>query len=73
MEEKAHIIFTHLGKEYAGYFNPVFGSGGNVWYLMVDNYYLGRLRLNDQGWFFDGKQFTELAEYFGEYLTAWYQ
>ena len=73
MEEKVPITFSYNGKEYRGKFDPVFGAGRNVWYLMINKYYSERLRLNDNGWFFDGNKFTELADDLGDYLTSWYQ
>lgn len=65
MEEKIPIKFEHQGKLYSGSLDPVFGAGGNTWYLMINKYYYGRLRRNDRGWFFDG-DFKDLADYFGE-------
>ena len=64
MEEKITIQFEHEGTQYSGSLDPVSGTGGNTWYLMINNRYYGRLRQNDRGWVFDG-EFKELAEYFG--------
>lgn len=73
MADKIPIQFEHNGKQYSGSFDPVFGAGGNTWYLMINQYYYGRLRLNDRGWVFDGDKFKDLAEYFGQYMIAWHQ
>jgi hypothetical protein len=37
---------------------------------MINNYYCGRLRVNERGWFFDGNKFNELADYFGKCVMA---
>ncbi len=71
MAEKIPITFEHGGKTYTGTFDAIFGAGNSVWYLMINKRYYGRLRICDFGWFFDGNQFNELADYFGEYMIAW--
>jgi hypothetical protein len=77
MLEKVPINFEQDGKTYRGDFTLVSGSGSTyVWYLMIDNYYCGRLRYHDW-WVFDPtpktESFVELTDYFGWYITAWYQ
>jgi hypothetical protein len=69
--DKIPIEFEHKGKRYSGSLDAICGAGGNTWYLMINNYYYGRLRVNERGWFFDGNMFNELADYFGEYMIAW--
>ena len=70
MEGSITIRFEHGGKEYSASLDPVCGAGGNTWYLMINKYYYGRLRYSERGWVFDGDQFKELAEFFGEYVTG---
>ena len=72
--EHIPINFEHEGKNYSGYFNKVAGAGSSsVWHLYDhNNYFLGKLRYTDH-WIFDGKKFTELANFFGDYVIAWYQ
>jgi hypothetical protein len=65
MEESIPIKFEHEGKQFSGSLDPVCGAGGNTWYLMINKYYYGRLRMSDRGWVFDG-DFKDLAQYFGE-------
>lgn len=73
--QKVPITFDHAGKQFTGTFDPVHGAGGNVFHLTIDNYYCGRLRYADK-WVFDptpkSEGFNELADYFGDYVTAWY-
>ena len=54
-------------------FQSVYGAGAGVWHLMIDDYYYGRLRMTDGRWFFDGNKhgMEDLADYFGDYVTAW--
>jgi hypothetical protein len=71
------ITFDHNGKTYAGHFSAVCGAGANVWHLIdAQNYYLGRLRITRDEWVFDTSsktgELSDLAEKFGEYLTASY-
>jgi hypothetical protein len=70
--DKIQIEFEHEGKRYSGSLDAISGAGGNTWYLMINQRYYGRLRVNERGWFFDGNMFNELADYFGEYMIAWY-
>ena len=73
------ISFEHTGKKFKGRFTKVSGAGDTgVWHLMDDkNFYLGRLRMVQNKWVFDPTPKTlelkELAEYFGEVVTAWYE
>ena len=72
------ISFEHAGKKYRGHFSQVSGAGdSSVWHLMDDkNYYLGQLRYTN-GWVFDPtpktNKLVELADFFGDYVTAWIQ
>ena len=70
------ITFEYKERVYSGYFNPVFGAGTDVWYLMINNFYCGRLRLTEHyGWVFDANDFRaeELTDFFGDYVMAWQQ
>jgi len=74
--EKVPIKFDHDGQHYDGHFAPVSGAGSSAtFHLMINNYYFGRLRMGPQGWVFDSNSglFAKLADYFGDYVTAWYQ
>jgi hypothetical protein len=73
--ENIPITFEFEGKQYAGSFQAVFGAGSDTWYLYVDNYYWGRLRLVNGDWFFDNnnksKGMESMAQYLGEVIIAW--
>lgn len=67
------IYFEHNGKRYSGYFSRVYGAAGeNVWQLLLNNYFVGNLRLTDD-WVFEGNSMSELADFFGDYIMAWYE
>ena len=60
--ERALISFEHKGKKYSGEFSSVAGAGSNqLWHLMIDNFYYGRLRYSDR-WVFDSNIMPEMAE-----------
>jgi hypothetical protein len=49
---------------------------GNVWHLNDSKcFYLGRLRQANGKWVFDAtpktQELAEMADFFGDYLTAW--
>lgn len=69
---KIPITFKLNGKEYRGTLDPVFGAGSNMWYLMVDKYYWGRLRLVGDKWYFDENKprVAHLVDYFGDVVIA---
>ena len=77
--DKAPISFKHRGKEFKAFFSEINGAGDTtVWYLDdVKGYYLGRLRLSHGEWVFDesrpADKLGELAQYFGDFITAWIQ
>lgn len=73
MADKIPITFEYAGEQFSGSLDAVFGAGGNTWYLMINKFYYGRLRINERGWFFDGKHFNELADFFGDYMIAWHE
>ncbi len=73
MPQNIPITFSHKNKTYHATLEQVHGAGNNVWHLMCNNYYLGRLRLSGTMWCFDEKEFHDLADFFGDYLIAWYQ
>lgn len=70
--DNAPISFEYRGKPYKGYFHPVHGAGAFVWQLLVNNYFMGNLRYTDR-WVFEGNTMAELGDFFGDYITAWYQ
>jgi hypothetical protein len=72
------ISFDCGGKKYIGHFTDIRGAAQEVWHLMDNkNYYLGRLRQANDQWVFDPTPKTgnlaEKAEFFGDYVRAWYQ
>lgn len=66
------ISFDYKGKHYAGFFAPVHGAGAKGWYLMIDNFYRGRLSFTDK-WIFTSQtgEMEDLTDFFGEYVTLW--
>lgn len=68
------ITFEHKGNRYTGYFQSVAGAGSSqIFHLMIDNYYYGRLRTSDRGWVFDSNSGMEdMAQLFGEHIKAFY-
>jgi hypothetical protein len=73
--EKIPVSFEFGGQTYRGTLQAVFGSGGETWFLYVDHFYWGRLRLVNDKWFFDtnnkSKGMESLADYFGDVIIAW--
>jgi hypothetical protein len=71
------ISFECNGKKYSGCeFSAVHGAGQNVWHLNDSKcFYLGRLRQANGKWVFDAtpktQELAEMADFFGDYLTAW--
>ena len=68
---KIPITFTHEGKEYSGTLDKVQGAGASqVFHLMIDKYYKGRLRRYNDKWVFDptpkNEWLKDFAELFGE-------
>jgi hypothetical protein len=75
--DKVPITFECNGKKYSGYFSEIHGAGSNVWHLNIDKYYSGSLQLSNDKWVFHAgpkdRELAELADFFGNYLTAWYE
>ncbi|RYE36336.1 MAG: hypothetical protein EOP48_29685 [Sphingobacteriales bacterium] len=68
MNNRVPLYFTHESGVTFGEFIQVSGAGSTeVFFLMVDDYYKGRLRFSNK-WIFDGAYET-LAEDFGLFLT----
>jgi hypothetical protein len=69
------ITFTFNGKTYAGHFDRVNGSGSNVkFHLTIGRMYYGQLFYTERYfWQFYGnvEGMETLADYFGQYVTAW--
>jgi hypothetical protein len=67
------ITFKHNGVTYKDcYFTRINRDESSFWHLYDnDNYYLGKLRFNDQ-WTFDADKrstgIDKLAEYFGDFV-----
>jgi hypothetical protein len=65
---KIPIAFDYQGKHYSGTLEQVAGAGTDVYHLMIDKFYYGRLRKANGAWVFDpanGSQMKELAGFFG--------
>jgi hypothetical protein len=61
------VTFTWKDKEHAGELKPVSGAG-NVYHLMIRNYYQGQLVRTSNGWQFSTQKngyIPELAAHFG--------
>ena len=69
---KVPIKFEHNGIAYSGNLSPVHGAGQHIWQLIANGYFLGNLRYHN-GWVFDSVKMPDLADYLGDYVTAWYQ
>jgi hypothetical protein len=64
------VDFTWNGKQYNGELRQVSGAG-NMYHLMVKNYYQGQLVRTDKGWQFSTQKhgyIESLAKRFGRYL-----
>jgi len=70
--EEIPITFEHNGSKYSGLLSAVHGAGQHVWHMYVNRYFYGRLRYCN-GWVFDSIKMPEMADYLGDYVTAWYQ
>ena len=71
------LKFECDGKKYSCRFSAIHGAGQNIWHLMNDrNFYLVRLRQANDIWVFDPTpktgELAEAAQFFGDYLMAWY-
>jgi hypothetical protein len=61
MTERVHIPFQFDGKQLMGTLEAVCGAGAQVYHLMVNRYYWGRLRLNPfREWVLTGKRKVSL-------------
>lgn len=73
--DRVPITFEFQGKKYSGYFTHVNGAGSSsMFHLTVDRYHIGQLWFSDR-WRFESNstpEMRDLAEYFGDYVTAWY-
>jgi hypothetical protein len=66
------VQFTWEGKTYNGELRPVSGAG-NMYHLMVKNYYQGQLVRTDNGWQFSTQKhgyINELSMLFGKYVSS---
>lgn len=64
------VEFDYEGKHYKGYLSQVTGAG-QIWHLMIDDYYMGQLIYSSYGWSFHNNKGTmkDLADYFGKIVT----
>jgi len=73
--------FDHCGKQYICHVSKVSGAGDTSTFHLIDekNFYLGRLRWSsfEKKLVFDAphktKELEQLADYFGDVVTAWYE
>jgi hypothetical protein len=70
--ERIPITFEHKGIKYCGQLSQVHGAGQDAWHLMVGGYFFGTLRYCN-GWVFDSIKMPEMADFLGDYITAWGQ
>jgi hypothetical protein len=77
MQEEIPITFAYEGKDYSGHFSAVSGGGSSsTFHLMIDSFFQGQLvNSENYGWqFYNNKEkFKKMADYFGEYITAYLQ
>ena len=76
--ENIPVSFECEGRNYRGTLDAVHGAGTEVFHLMIEKRYNGRLRLTEHhGWVFDPTPYTvkfkELIEYFGDIIFVWYE
>lgn len=68
------VTFEHKGKQFKGELVPVHGMAQPcVWHLLIDNRYYGTLMHTQKGWIIHSEWMPELADFLGDYVTAWYQ
>lgn len=71
------ISFEYQNQTYTGVLSQVSGGGSNAkFHLMINKFYEGQLMHTEtQGWRFTSQtgKFTELSQFFGDYVTAWLQ
>lgn len=68
------ITFTHNNKQYSGILSEVMGAGSTeVWHLMIDDYYYGRLRIANGKFVFDSNRGMEdIVDQLEGYVISWY-
>ena len=71
---KIPVEFEFEGKKISGTLEEV-GAGRDVWQLMVNSFYWGRLRRANDQWFFDESKWKigHLVNYFAAVVVAWYE
>ncbi len=70
------VEYEYRGQKYKGRLSQVSGSAStNFYHLYVNNFYHGQLQLLDRGWVFSNQEGwqPELADYFGDVITAWFE
>jgi hypothetical protein len=72
---KIPVSFNYNELLVSGTLDEVAGAGSNVWHLMVNSFYWGRLRRVGHNWFFDDNkhQVGGLVDHFAATVIAWYQ
>lgn len=72
MSLRIFTSFTHDNKSIEGFFIVISG-GGNLYHLMVDNFYRGQLTFSEHfGWGFSSNTWhlEHLSEYFAERVAV---
>ena len=70
------MTYEYNGSIERGVLTDSYGPNNNSWHLHVNNNYRGQLVLSSlSGWaFYNNKnELKELADYFGDVVTAWHQ
>lgn len=72
---KIPVSFELEGLKYVGTLDEVAGAGADVWHLLVQGYYWGRLRKANDQWYFDesNRKVAHLVDHFAAVVIAWYQ
>lgn len=65
------VSFTIHNRQYNGFLSAVHGAADvDIYFLMINNFYCGRLRFANDRWVFDTNKISQgwevLAGYFGE-------
>jgi len=80
MPDNIPVSFEYKGRKYEGRFKAVNGGGSSGhWHLEIEKndryYYFGQLLKTESGWSFSCQDgyLNDLAEFFGDVVTAWYE
>ena len=72
--DKIYVSFERNNRFYRGSLSPVCGAGAqanDTYYLMIDQYFYGKLRRTGSGWVFDNNYgWNDLAVELGRQVDA---